>query len=139
MVRGCGLAPSGHAIFRVFRARKAFSGSYVKKPVDVLFRVVTPTCGRSDRLNAVQGHSESRYLHTAFAVLGLQDQPSITGEPVPSDSLLTHDKVSLSLVTNEEKRGHRDAAPKHRTGCRACRDRRRGAGLRGCEPGREHD
>src|ERR1017187_8942005 len=105
MVRVCGLAPSGHAIFRVFRARKAFSGSYVKKPVDVLFRVVTPTCGRSDRLNAVQGHSESRYLHTAFAVLGLQDQPSITGEPVPSDSLLTHDKVTLSLVTNEQKRG----------------------------------
>jgi hypothetical protein len=24
---------------------------------------------------------------------------------VPSDSLLTHDKASLSLVTNEEKRG----------------------------------
>src|ERR1035441_3592478 len=88
----------------------------------ILFRMVTPTSGQSDGLNAVSGHSESRYLHTTFAVLGLQDQPSITGEPVPSDSLLTHDKVSLSLVTNEEKRGHRDAAPHLRAGCRIGRD-----------------
>jgi site-specific recombinase XerD len=36
---------------------------------------------------------------------GSLDQHLITGEPVPSDSLLTHDKVTLSLVTNEEKRG----------------------------------
>jgi hypothetical protein len=65
----------------------------------------TPISGQSDGLNAVSGHSESRYLHTACAILGSHKQPSIVGQPVPSNSLLTHDKASLSLVTNEEKRG----------------------------------
>jgi hypothetical protein len=64
-----------------------------------------PTGEQSDGLNAVSGHSESRYLHTAFAILGSQKQPSIVGQPMPSDSLLTHDKASLSLVTNEKREG----------------------------------
>jgi len=41
-------------------------------------------------------HSETR---------GLLNQPFIVTKQVPINSLLTHDKTSLSLVTNEEKRG----------------------------------
>ncbi len=33
------------------------------------------------------------------------NQPFIVTKQVPINSLLTHDKTSLSLVTNEEKRG----------------------------------
>ena len=61
--------------------------------------------GQSDRLNAVRSYSESRCFHTAFANAGPLNQPAIVVVSVPSDSLLTHDKASLSLVTNEEKRG----------------------------------
>lgn len=39
---GCGLPPSLRAVSGVSGARKPFSGCYVKKPVDALFRVGNP-------------------------------------------------------------------------------------------------
>jgi hypothetical protein len=58
-----------------------------------------------NRLKRNTGPFGEPLLHTAFANPGSAKSARHCCLSVPSDSLLTNDKASLSLVTNEETRG----------------------------------
>src|ERR1039457_6407075 len=79
--------------------------SMMSSPSVMKINLVTNTSEQSDGENVVWGHSESCYLHTAFANRRFTKSGRHCCLSVPANSLLTNDKASLSLVTNEEKRG----------------------------------
>jgi len=83
--------PADHAPLRVKARNRILGGN-------------RPASEQPDRSNAVQRRSEGLYF-TPHCESGFAQSAAIGRLSVPSDSLLTNDKASLSLVTNEEKRG----------------------------------
>jgi len=83
--------PADHAPLRVKARNRILGGN-------------RPASEQPDRSNAVQRRSEGLYFtpHLRIRVCSISRHCRLS---VPSDSLLTNDKASLSLVTNEEKRG----------------------------------